>query len=292
VQRFAVLLCLAVAPLSRAEDPAPEPLPASYPSSAPAIRDAMHARDYAMAGAYRAHGLGAESITGNPAALTLYRRYQIELSGAWDPATQFGFGTVAVADSQTSELGAGLAYDLVSFGEGASRRTAHLNTLALALPLLDFVHVGAGVRHILETGARESNAITLDAGVILRFLEAFTLGFAGHNLIDTANPDMSTFYSVSAAYCSGLFTVAADARIDLGVAETAQVAYSLGGEYIFAQGIPLRFGYQFDGISKTQYVGAGIGLMTESGAVDFGYRHELGGLNGRMLALTIKVYVH
>src|SRR5687768_5076740 len=91
-------------------------LPALALAQEAPFRDLMHARNYAMGGAYRAHGLGAESASGNPASLALYRRYLVEMSGAYDFATRWGFGTVAVADSATSEVAAGYTYQAISYG--------------------------------------------------------------------------------------------------------------------------------------------------------------------------------
>src|SRR5687768_7098570 len=92
----------------------------------PQIRDVAAARAYGMGGAYRALGLGTEAVDGNPASLGVFKRYLIEISGAWDPRNPFGFGSVAMMDSATSPLAAGVAYHLVSVGEGETQRTAHI----------------------------------------------------------------------------------------------------------------------------------------------------------------------
>src|SRR5258708_463602 len=73
------------------------------------LSDLMRARNYAMGGAYRAIALGAEAITGSPAALALRRRFEFDFAGAFDSQTKFGYASAAVIDSQTSDLAAGVS---------------------------------------------------------------------------------------------------------------------------------------------------------------------------------------
>ena len=56
--------------------------------ASPGLDDLMHARNLAMGGAYRSLGYGAESVGGNPAAIAMFKRYQVEASGTWWRETQ------------------------------------------------------------------------------------------------------------------------------------------------------------------------------------------------------------
>ncbi|HEY1087809.1 MAG TPA: hypothetical protein VGE37_08945, partial [Archangium sp.] len=76
--------------------------------TSPDLRDIASARNIAMGGAYEALGYGAEVINGNPAALSLYKRYQIELNGAWDIPQGYANGSLALADS-TNALAMGIS---------------------------------------------------------------------------------------------------------------------------------------------------------------------------------------
>ncbi|MBI3181752.1 MAG: hypothetical protein HYZ28_06380 [Myxococcales bacterium] len=253
------------------------------------LRELMHARDFAMGGAYRAHGLGGEAILGNPAALSLYRRYQLELSGAWDAQSKFGFGTVSVLDSVTSELAAGVSYYLVSAGRADARSLSHLSTLALSMPLSSSVLIGASTRHVLVSGAYETNGVTMDAGVLVRALDALVLGFSGHNLIDLGNPMLERYYALSLAFLGGLFTAAADLKGDVAPEGGLRLAYSGGVEYVAGGGFPVRAGYTYDARQGRHHLSAGVGVMVEGGGLDLGYRHELGGEGGRLIALTFRL---
>ena len=52
---------------------------------------------------------------------------------------------------------------------------------------------------------------------------------------------------------------------------------------------PVRIGYQFDGIANHQYLSGGIGWFSDGSGIDFSYRHELGGQEGRLISLTLKL---
>src|SRR5258708_19553774 len=80
----------------------------------PGFRDLMQARNYAMGGAYRALGLGTESIDGNPAAMGLRKRYEIDLGGALDTQTKFSSATPPIYHTPTPHFGAGVTYPFIS----------------------------------------------------------------------------------------------------------------------------------------------------------------------------------
>src|SRR4051812_4761385 len=107
------LIALAAAAPSRAQSELPDR----------PFRNLVHARSMAMGGAYRALGLGLETVVGNPAAMSLYQHYNLELSGAWDFTQQTTLASAGVMDS-TNRLAGGVAYHLVSFGDFGNRTLA------------------------------------------------------------------------------------------------------------------------------------------------------------------------
>src|SRR5919198_2987394 len=118
-------------------------VPAAASAAEPGLSDLMRARNFGMGGAFRALGGGTEAVEQSPASMAVFRRYLVELSGAWDPRHPFGFGSIAVMDSVGSPVGAGVAYHLVSLGEGDQQRTVHLNTGAITIPFGEALYVGA-----------------------------------------------------------------------------------------------------------------------------------------------------
>lgn len=254
---------------------------------APDLRDMMHARNVAMGGAYEAMGYGAESVGGNPAALSLFKRYVTEGTGSWDIPQGYGNASLALLDS-TNSLAMGISYHFATYG-GFERRWAHITTLALAFPIADWLHIGlAGRNHIL-VGATNTNSITVNAGIIFRPGEWLSLGFSGHNLIPNYNVDITRYFVASAS--SLLFsqlTPAVDVRFDFNQ-QTPRYAVHAGLEWLIAQVVPIRAGYEWDGIMGHQYISGGLGYFSSGSGVDLAYRHELGGAGGKMISLTIKL---
>jgi hypothetical protein len=287
--RLTLLFVLLLAPLAHAQGDSGSDT--SRQPRAEDLREILSARAYGMGGAWRALGVGAESGTGNPAALAAFRTYRVELTGSWDWVGKDAFGMVALADSSTSLLAAGVSYQLVSLGKGVERATGHLNTVGLAIPFGNNLMVGVSSRYLLLRGARSANAITGDAGIIFRPSPVISLGVSGHNLIGTGNAELSRYYSAHAGVFAGLLTIAADVRADFETQGRTTLTYSGGLEYLFGQSFPLRAGYTWDGFTRSSQVGVGIGLMTPGGGIDLAYRHDFGGENGRLVALTFKVQV-
>jgi hypothetical protein len=276
VRRIFALLLVLVAPATFAQI-----------EQTPDLRDLQHSRNIAMGGAYEALGYGAEAIGGNPAALTLYKRYQIEATGSWDIPQGFGFGSVGLADS-TNPLAAGITYHFATYG-GPERRWAHLTTLALAYGIGDIIHLGVAARHHVLVGASNTNSISMNAGVIVRPVSFLTFGFSGHNLISVYNRDVTRYFVASiSAQILGQLSPAFDLRMDFNQVNP-RLAYHAGIEWLIANSFPLRVGYQYDGIMNHQYLSGGIGWFSDGSGVDLSYRHELGGQEGKLVSLTLKL---
>lgn len=256
----------------------------------PDLRDLMSARNIAMGGAFEALGYGAEVINGNPAGLSLYKRYQIEANGSWDVPQGYGFASLAVADS-TNPLSMGISYNFVTYG-GAERRTyGHLTTAALAYAFGDLIHIGVTTRHHVLVGPKPANSITINGGLIVKPAQWLSLGFSGHNLISVYHPDITRYFVASiGVQILGQLTPAFDLRMDFNQADP-RLAYHAGVEWLIAETFPIRLGYQFDGIAtgNHQYLSGGIGWFSAGSGVDFAYRHELGGTKGQLLSLTLKL---
>jgi len=255
----------------------------------PGLQDVVNARSLAMGMAYRATGLGADIAWGNPAMMSAFRRYQADLSGTWDYGNRFADATVGVVDSQTSRLAAGVGYNLVSLGRGETRRTAHVNTVSFGMPVADWLHVGLAGRHLLMSGAAEANAITLDAGLVLKLGDTFSLGVTANNLVDTKHPELARYYTASVGVVSGLFSLGVDARADFNT-EVPHILWSGGAEYVLGRSVPVRAGYAYDTGRGSHFLSFGLGFFTEGGGVDLAYRTELNG-PGRTVSLTFRTMI-
>lgn len=252
-----------------------------------AIRDFAHARSIGMGGAYRATGLGADSVGGNPAATGLLKVYQIELAGAYDFPHQDGFGSVALRDSQTSDVAAGVGYHFIATGGPGARTFGHLSTLSLAVPIADAIVVGVSGNYLYQSGASPANAGTMNAGLMVRPAGGLVIGIGAHNIIDTRNPELDRYYSGSLAWLSPAFTIALDVRSTLR-SDNGKPQLNLGGEYFISQLVFVRAGYAHDFLLNYNSVSAGAGIFTSGAGFDISYRHEFGNTQTRLLAATLR----
>jgi hypothetical protein len=258
--------------------------------ASPGLDDLMHARNLAMGGAYRSLGYGAESVGGNPAAIAMFKRYQVEASGTWDPVSNFLVGSAAVADSASSDLATGLSYHVITMGDGETRRTAHVNTLALAVAFGTYVSIGVAARNHIITGYNDTNSITMNAGVVVRPWEFLSLSVSAHNLIDNFNPDIQRFFSFAVSgMIARIFSPAFELKADFNQ-PVPRFTVGAGAEFLLADNFPLRAGYSYDGPRDVHAISFGLGFFLEGSGVDIAYKHEING-PGRLLALTIKYHV-
>lgn len=257
----------------------------------PNLQDVMAARNFGMGGAYRALGYGAESITGNPAALSLFKRYTLELSGAYDFQNVWGYGGISVSDSITNEVAAGVTYQMVSLGNGDDRRLVYLTTAASAYPLSQAFHLGLAMRHqVISGGSDPSNSVTMSAGLIFRPFDELCFSLSGHNLIGVWNEDVPRYFAFGiSSLIGGQLTPTVELRADFNQPQTPRVAFSGGVEWLAADTFPIRLGYSYDQMTNTQHVGFGLGYFSGGSGVDLSYRHEINGTQGKMLSLTIKI---
>ncbi|MDP3232559.1 MAG: hypothetical protein Q8N26_07265 [Myxococcales bacterium] len=268
-----------------AQDSEEPQLPA--PADGPDLRDMMHSRNLAMGGAYMSLGYGAESIGGNPAAIAAFKRYQIEASGAWDVPNGMGFGTLGLADS-TNQIAGGISYHFVTYG-GLERRYGHITTMAIAYSIAQWIHLGLAARHHVLVGASNTNSINMNAGLLIKPAEFLSIGVSGHNLINTFNRDITRYFVASvSALIAGQLTPCFDLRADFNQ-PTPRFAYHSGIEWLIAMAFPIRIGYQHDDIMNHRYLSGGLGYFNAGSGVDIAYRHELGGAEGRLISVTIKI---
>ena len=255
----------------------------------PNLLDTESAQGYALGGAYHALGYGADSITGNPAAMSLYKRYLLQASGAYDFTNKFGYGTIGLQDS-TTEWAAGLSYQFVAYGPAGERRTAHLTTAATSYAITESFAVGIAVRHEAIVGYHSSNSVTMNAGIVVRPFQYMQIGLAGNNLIGVWNDDVPRYFTLSlAGTLPYMITPIFDLRADFNDPKGVRFVYSGGIEWIALETIPIRAGYDYDTISHTQHVGFGLGYFSEGSGIDIAYRHEINGTNGHLVALTLKI---
>ena len=252
-----------------------------------------------MGGAYRALGTTAVGVDGNPAALALFKFFQLDAGGAYDFGTHEWYVASYVRDSQSSPLAAGYSFHYLSqqvvTGTGTTSTTQYLsgyqNVFAFALPVADYMTVGVSSHWITESDLH-INAASLDVGAAFKIGTIATIGFAGHNLINTNHPvQLGRYFDLSTGLKFGPVRLAIDTLANFGPHQF-HPKLLFGTEVAVGNSFFIRAGA--DWYTRTQslrpsvYLTAGVGLVVDKGGFDLGYQQSCTGV-GNLLVATLRV---
>jgi hypothetical protein len=256
---------------------------------------ALEAREVAMGGAYRALGTTAVGVDGNPAALALFKVFQLDAGGAWDPGNKTWYLASFVRDSQSSPLSAGYSFQFLSqqvnTPTGTTTVSGFQQVFAFALPLADYMTAGVSSHWITESDLH-INAASLDAGVAFKIATVATLGFAGHNLINTNHPvELGRYFDLSTGLHFGPVQLALDALSNFGHNQF-HPKLLFGTEVGIGKSFLIRAGVDFytrtNLLAPEWYLTAGVGFVIEKGGFDLGYRQSLTGV-GNLMVATLRI---
>jgi hypothetical protein len=257
---------------------------------------ALEAREVAMGGAYRALGNTAVAVDGNPASLALYKLFQLDAGGAWDPGNKTWYLAAFVRDSQTSVLAGGYSFQYLNQqvpapGGGTSTIGGFQQVFAFAVPLADYMTAGVSSHWITESDLN-INAASLDAGVAFKIATVATLGFAGHNLINTNHPvELGRYFDLSTGLHFGPVELAIDALSNFGPNQF-HPKLLFGTEVGIGKTFLIRAGFDFytrtNLLAPEWYLTAGVGFAIDKGGFDLGYRQSLTG-TGNLMVATLRI---
>jgi hypothetical protein len=244
-----------------------------------------------------------EALFLNPAALAARKRFVVDsfyltdrrpgLPG--DASRQDYFGG-AVADSSTTPLAAGFGYTRAMHGV----ETGTLFRLGLAAPLSQGLYAGVQGNYFNLGGAAEiSSEFNMDAGLFFQISPKVSLGAAGYNLLGSSHREfLPRGYAFGfAAGSETSLQVIGDWRIDLDRLKSASGGYkaanrySVGAEYLFANAVPVRAGFQIDDISRTKWWSVGAGYVTSRVSAEAAWRQSTTDPKARTVSLTFRVFV-
>ncbi len=256
---------------------------------------ALEAREVGMGGAYRALGTTAVGVDGNPAALALFKLFQLDAGGAYDFGTQTWYLATFVRDSQSSPLAAGYSFQYLSqpldTSSGQTYVTGFQQVFAFAVPVADYMTVGVSSHWITES-ALHINAASLDVGTAFKIGTVVTLGFAGHNLIDTGHPvQLGRYFDLSTGLKFGPVRLAIDTLANFGPHQF-HPKLLFGTEVGIGKSFFIRAG--FDWYTRTEqlapalYLTAGVGFNVDKGGFDLGYQQSLNHV-GNLLVATLRM---
>jgi len=261
----------------------------------PTLREVTSVRAAGMGNAVRGFASGTEAILVNPAGIAATIRFNVEASAFLQPAQDHRVFTAASVDSKLNAdeafaLSGGVGYHYYVSGEGDARRSGSIVGVGLAVPLYpELLFLGVTGKYLKLSGAVESNAVTLDTGLILRPLPSLGLGAVGYNLVDIHNPEARRSWGFGVALGQDTsFHVDFDVRLDPDENDEQVLSYFAGAEYVIADMVVPRLGFAEDKLRDAREISGGVTVIVSGLAIEGAYRHALGGV-GRGFGISLRL---
>jgi hypothetical protein len=278
-------------------------------------------RSAAMGGALRAVGYGTSAQFLNPAALAETRLYHVEALAQGTPETARQVYGGSIVDSVTSRL-CGSFSMLGGLMDGAGINRSFLDArLSLAIPITDRFLIGLGGRYLKLTqsglgpfglsavsgglqdpggGSKGGkppgrvamvNAVTWDAGAIVKPTDNLFIAAVGQNLTYTKNGILPMTVGGGIGYGSDIFSLEADAIADIGSWEKPTVRFGAGAEYVAAGLFPIRAGYKFDQGAKLHTISLGTGYVGQIFSIEGAVKRTLASQGETMMVFSIAYHL-
>jgi hypothetical protein len=282
------------------------------PLAAPAAADDfLGVRPLGTGGAHRAIVNGNDAIELNPAGMSQYQRYSAEVQYLLTPKFGASDGPMehvihaSVVDNQTQPVATGLAYTRVERGDA---KTGNRFDLATSFPVSENVILGTNLYYLnYDRDGKEDavDAVTVDVGALVHTDFGLNLAVVGYALTNTADyleHPVSMAAGVSYAPFRTLqfgfdfftnFQKPKDPADPAGDKETG-FSYHFGAEYLALGQVTIRAGYTIDQArvgDEEQFWSAGAGWVSESVAVDFGYRGSIHHSWGGTFAFALRLFM-
>ena len=259
----------------------------------PTVRDITSVRAAGMGDAVRGFASSGEALTAQPAGIAASVRFNASTVALFEPAFDYRLLAATSIDSKLNAqesfpLAGGAGYYNYRSGEG---RHGSITVLGMALPLYpETLFIGATGKWLRLGGEVESNAVTMDAGAILRLFDLVSLGAVGYNLIDVQSPEARRAWAFGAAVGNDrLFHVDFDLRLDRSFEEEAYVtSFNVGAEYVIGELVVPRVGYIQDNFRGVKKVTGGVSVLLGPLAIEAAYQHAIDG-EGRYFGIGLRL---
>jgi hypothetical protein len=285
------------------------PALASAQNLVPGLRDIGGPRALAEGDAYRAGDQGNETLWLNPGALSATPRYEFDVYTLYDPVYGHREIQVSLADNQTNAgsgfpLAAGLAYTNFASGSGPTRFGGSIADLVLSYALLPgLLYIGATGKYLNLNEAVHANAITMDAGALIKLGQTISGAVVVYNMINVHDVQSPLMLGLAINYGGdGPWHVEVDLRADFAsVPGAVKFTYMFGGEYLISNLVSIRVGYTRDEVASihnpatgtndpSEYFTTGLAVnIAQFLAIDLAYRNEVGGVEAKEGQVGVRV---
>lgn len=270
-----------------------------WTGSAAAQAENEGARPMGMASSFIANASGSGAIYHNPAGVAAATMYAID--GAYRYSPNINTFSASVVDSMINpKLSAGLSYGYETSNDSDLPLTGHDGRMALAsqiIPRQLILGVGGRYLNYESDGDEVLNGFTLDAGTLLRVSDAVSLGLAANNLVPVCNDDTCLKGIAPRLVGGGLalgsaqsFQASTDVRANVSDGEDMSWIFAGGGEFLLANVLAVRAGYQHRTQGSENIMAGGVGFRSQAIGLDLGYKYNLQTKESRA-ALSVQVYM-
>jgi hypothetical protein len=259
--------------------------------------EGANAVSLAVADAVRSSAVGSTALYFNPAAMHQFIQYSVETGYQFLNSNQGHVFTASAVDSATNQsLAAGMSYSYIRGDSPANLdRKGHQirGGMATGYRGRDFSgHIGVGLRYLdLTVDDEKKDDITIDVGGLLVFNNILRIAAVGHNLIESDFIEAPRRVGLGTSLFYKGFLVSFDTVLDFETLSHTEAQYNLGAEYAIANQLPLRVGYQMDKISDTQYITGGLGYVSRTVAIDFGFRQNLKNKDDNIFSFNLRFFI-
>ncbi len=270
----------------------------------------LGSRPLSMGGAHAAVSTGNDAIFFNPAGMSLFRRYTLETNYLHTPKTETQGSlehtfNVSVVDNQIQSFATGMSYSRID-RDGSKKGNRY--DLAFSTAITDNLFIGTNIKYInfdIDGKIDAVDAVSVDAGLLLRTTFGLSLAVAGYNLTNPADylehpvsmrtgAMFSPFRTLALAFDWHInFQRPVDAAALLGKKETAY-SYHFGLEYLVFGQLAVRGGYLMDHARigpNDHFWSAGLSYVSQRMALDFGYRSSIDHPSHRVFAVGLKLFL-
>jgi len=260
------------------------------------------ARGVGLGTGVRASAVSTSALAYNPAALVLGKLYHIEGSVDYLPEFNTVALGVAVVDSATSRVGAGVAFrGFLSGDEGIGGIDGRLG---IAFPFAENISIGLGGRYVhleytdelppeLSLDAELVDGFTMDASLRVAPTPGLSFAIVAANFIDLESAYAPVIVGAAGAFTfAEIATLGVDVLLDLSSFQSAAVTVGGGLEVLISQTVPLRIGYAFDVERALHTLSGGAGYTDRSVGFDLSFAQQVSGGDDTRIMGAFRYYVH
>lgn len=245
-------------------------------------------RSLGAGGALRGAASGDSGPMLNPSGISLLRAYVVDGAYQYGSSDSSQGAHVAVIDSTSAfNIGGALTYTFQHAKPGKDvNQTTHLFGGSLSFPLGDIVFLGGSAKYLqykYDDPSRldKSKGFIFDAGLTIRPIPFFSLGFVGYNLSNRENNFIPLGFGggLSVNVIPGALSLLLDGVYERVYRDpTREKTYwIMGGAEFNSQIMSFRLGGGRDGVSRNGYLSGGVSFVSEIGAVEVAVRQDVSG---------------